>query len=105
MAGRKGLDNRTIVDTLKNRGFQIEYVDEMKIPNPLKLRGFDIVYGACLQTCSRYLMAAQMLGKKSGESSASDEQEWNILSPETQNGFRGRVEINALSEHFCQPYS
>ena len=46
-----------------NGGFYAEYVDDVRIPNILKIKGFDVVYGIYLQTCSRYITAAEMLGK------------------------------------------
>jgi len=65
MVGARWCNNEIVVDALKSRGFYVEYIEKVKVPNPLKLRKFDVVYGAHLQTCSRYIAAAETLGKKS----------------------------------------
>jgi hypothetical protein len=64
MVGSKGSYNEVVVDALGNRGFYIEYTEKIRIPDLLKIRKFDVVYGAYLQTCSRYIAAAKMMGKK-----------------------------------------
>ncbi|NIM44373.1 MAG: hypothetical protein GTO54_01875, partial [Nitrososphaeria archaeon] len=65
MVGSRGSNNEVVVEALRSRGFQVEYIEKVKTPNPLRLRRFDAVYGAYLQTCSRYIAAAEILGKKS----------------------------------------
>jgi hypothetical protein len=64
MVGARGCNNEVVVEALRKRGFQVEYTEDAKIPDPLKLRGIDVVYGAHLQTASRYLAAAEALRKK-----------------------------------------
>ena len=64
MVGARGCNNEVVVEALRNRGFQVEYVEDVRIPDPLRLRGIDVVYGAHLQTASRYIAAAQILRKK-----------------------------------------
>ena len=56
--------NQVVVDALRTRGFRVEYVDKVRVPNLLKIMNFDVIYGLHFQTCSRYTMAAEMLGKK-----------------------------------------
>lgn len=57
-------NNEVVVDALRSRGFDVDYTEKVKVPDVLKLRSFDVVYGVHLQTCSRYVMTAEMLGRK-----------------------------------------
>lgn len=53
-----------VAQVLTANGIQAEYVTRVRFPDPLLLRKFDVVYGIYLQTCSRYIIAAKILGKK-----------------------------------------
>jgi len=53
-----------VAETLAADGYQAEWTDKIRFPNPFFLRRFDLVYGIYLQTCSRYIVAAKLLGKK-----------------------------------------
>jgi hypothetical protein len=64
MVGSKGQDNDVVIDALRSKGLDLDYDRNVRIPSVLKLSKYDVVYGAYLQTCSRYLAAAQLFGKK-----------------------------------------
>jgi hypothetical protein len=64
MVGARGCNNEVVVEALRSRGFEVEYTEDVKIPDPVKLREVDVVYGAHLQTASRYMAAAEALRKK-----------------------------------------
>jgi hypothetical protein len=64
MVGSRGSNNEVVVDALRGKGFQIDYDEDVSSPKLSKLVTADVVYGAYLQTCSRYIAAAQVLGKK-----------------------------------------
>jgi hypothetical protein len=64
MVGSKGQDNDVVVEALRSKGLDLDYDRNVRIPSISKLSKSDVVYGAYLQTCSRYLAAAQVLGKK-----------------------------------------
>jgi len=64
MVGSRGCNNEVVVDALRNKGFHVNYVEDVRIPKPSKIAPADVVYGAYLQTCSRYVAAAQVFGKK-----------------------------------------
>ena len=64
MVGSPGSNNEVVVDALKGRGFDVYYEENAKIPSLRRISRADIVYGAYLQTCSRYVAVAQILGKK-----------------------------------------
>jgi hypothetical protein len=53
-----------VAEVLNANGLQAEWTDKIRFPNPFVLRGFDFVYGIYLQTCSRYIIVAKLLGKK-----------------------------------------
>jgi hypothetical protein len=38
--------------------------DELKLPNPFRLRKYDVIYGIYLQSCSRNILIGKLLGKK-----------------------------------------
>ena len=64
MVGSRGCNNEVVVDALRNKGFHVNYVEDVRIPKLSKIAPADVVYGAFLQTCSRYVAAAQVLHKK-----------------------------------------
>jgi hypothetical protein len=64
MVGSRGSNNEVVVDALKGKGFDIDYDESAKIPSLRRIGEADVIYGAYLQTCSRYVAAAQVLGKK-----------------------------------------
>ncbi len=53
-----------VADVLSSNGIPAEAIMHVKFPKPLLIRRFDVVYGIYLQTCSRYILAAKTLGKK-----------------------------------------
>ena len=53
-----------VAEVLNANGFQAEWTDKVRYPDPFQLRRFDIVYGIYLQTCSRYIIVAKLLRKK-----------------------------------------
>jgi hypothetical protein len=53
-----------VAEVLSSNGTPAEPVTEVKFPNPLLILRFDVIYGIYLQTCSRYIVAAKLLGKK-----------------------------------------
>ncbi len=53
-----------VAEVLRSNGLQAEWTDRVKYPNPFLISRFDIAYGIYLQTCSRYIIAAKALGKK-----------------------------------------
>ncbi len=63
MIGARSSNSENIAGALRER-FDIQFVDSVRIPNPRRLRGIDVVYGVHLQTCSRYIAIAETLHKK-----------------------------------------
>jgi len=60
-----GSPNADIVaEVLRSNGIDADWTDRIKVPRLRLIRRFDVVYGIYLQTCSRYILAAKMLGKK-----------------------------------------
>ena len=60
-----GASNADLVaDVLSSNGIPAKPVLEVKFPDPFLIHRFDVVYGIYLQTCSRYIIAAKALGKK-----------------------------------------
>ena len=53
-----------VAEVLGANGLRAEWTEKIRYPNPLFIRRFDIVYGIYLQTCSRYIIVAKLLGKK-----------------------------------------
>ncbi len=53
-----------VADVLSSHGIPAEPVLKVRFPNPFLIHRFDVVYGIYLQTCSRYILAAKALGKK-----------------------------------------
>ena len=53
-----------IAETLQSNGVDADWTDRVKVPSYHLIRRCDVVYGIYLQTCSRYILAAKWLGKK-----------------------------------------
>jgi hypothetical protein len=53
-----------VAEVLRSNGIDAEWTDRVKFPSFSKIRKCDVVYGIYLQTCSRYILAAKLLGKK-----------------------------------------
>ena len=53
-----------VAKVLSEHGVSADWTTKLRYPNPLNLRRYNIVYGIYLQSCSRYILAAKMLRKK-----------------------------------------
>lgn len=53
-----------VAEVLRSNGVNAEWTDRVKLPDLKLIWNSDIVYGIYLQTCSRYIIAAKLLGKK-----------------------------------------
>jgi len=53
-----------VAEVLLCNGVQAEWTERIRTPSPCFLSRFDVVYGIYLQTCSRYIVVAKCLGKK-----------------------------------------
>lgn len=53
-----------VAQVLSENGIRADWTDRIKWPNPRLVRRFDVVYGIYLQSCSRYIVVAKLLGKK-----------------------------------------
>lgn len=53
-----------VAEVLRSDGVDAEWTDQVKRPSPTRLFKTDVVYGIYLQTCSRYILVAKFLGKK-----------------------------------------
>jgi hypothetical protein len=53
-----------VAEVLRSNGINAEWTDHVKFPSFRKIRKTDVVYGIYLQTCSRYILAAKLLGRK-----------------------------------------
>jgi len=53
-----------VAEVLRSNGINAEWTDRVKLPSLRKILRCDVVYGIYLQTCSRYILAAKMLGRK-----------------------------------------
>ena len=53
-----------LAEVLNAHGLRAEWTDRIKFPDPFLIRRFDLVYGIYLQTCSRFIIVAKLLGKK-----------------------------------------
>jgi hypothetical protein len=53
-----------VAEVLGANSLQAEWTNRISLPNPVSLRKFDLVYGIYLQTCSRYIIVAKLLGKR-----------------------------------------
>ena len=53
-----------VAKVLSDHGLPAEWTSKLRFPNPLKVRRYDIIYGVYLQSCSRYILMAKLLRKK-----------------------------------------
>jgi hypothetical protein len=53
-----------VAKVLTEHGLSADWTSKLRFPNPLSLRRYDLVYGIYLQSCSRYILVAKMLRKK-----------------------------------------
>jgi hypothetical protein len=53
-----------VAEVLRSNGVDAEWTDHVKFPSFRKIWSCDVVYGIYLQTCSRYVLAAKLLGRK-----------------------------------------
>ena len=53
-----------VAEVLRSNGVDAQWTDRVKLPSLKLIWNSDIVYGIYLQTCSRYLLAAKLFGKK-----------------------------------------
>jgi hypothetical protein len=53
-----------VAEVLRSNGIDAEWTDRVRIPSLRKILRCGIVYGIYLQTCSRYILAAKLLGRK-----------------------------------------
>jgi hypothetical protein len=53
-----------VAEVLRSSGIDAEWTDHVKVPNLGLIRKADVIYGIYLQTCSRYILAGKLLGKK-----------------------------------------
>jgi hypothetical protein len=53
-----------VAEVLRSNGIGAEWTDRVKNPDLRLIWNADLVYGIYLQTCSRYILAGKVLGKK-----------------------------------------
>lgn len=53
-----------VAEVLLSNGIDANWTDRVRIPDLRLIMKSDVVYGIYLQTCSRYILAAKLLGKK-----------------------------------------
>ncbi len=53
-----------VAEVLRSAGVDAQWTDRIKRPSIRLILSVDAVYGIYLQTCSRYILAAKLLGKK-----------------------------------------
>jgi len=53
-----------VAEALNANGFKAEWTDKIRSPSPSLIWRFGLVYGIYLQTCSRYIVMAKILRKK-----------------------------------------
>jgi hypothetical protein len=53
-----------VAEVLRSNGVDAEWTDQVRQPSLGRISKADVVYGIYLQTCSRYIIAAKLLGKK-----------------------------------------
>lgn len=53
-----------VAEVLQSNGIDAEWTDHVKFPSLRRILKVDVVYGIYLQTCSRYILAAKLLGRK-----------------------------------------
>ena len=64
MVGAGSPNADIIAETLQSNGVDADWTNRVKVPSYHLIRRCDVVYGIYLQTCSRYILAAKWLGKK-----------------------------------------
>lgn len=64
MVGAGSPNADLVAEVLRSNGIDAEWTDRVRIPRLGLIRKADVVYGIYLQTCSRYILAAKLLGKK-----------------------------------------
>jgi hypothetical protein len=52
-----------VAEVLRSNDLDAEWTDRVKVPSLKRIWNVDIVYGIYLQTCSRYILAAKLLGR------------------------------------------
>jgi len=52
-----------VAEVLRTAGVDAEWTDQVKRPSIRRIMRVDVVYGIYLQTCSRYILVAKLLGK------------------------------------------
>jgi hypothetical protein len=53
-----------VAEVLRSDGVDADWTDKVRYPSLRRLLKTDVVYGIYLQTCSRYILAAKLLAKK-----------------------------------------
>lgn len=53
-----------VAEVLRSNGVDAGWTDQVRWPSLRRTFNVDVVYGIYLQTCSRYILAAKLLGKK-----------------------------------------
>ena len=53
-----------VAEVLRSSGVEAEWTDRVKTPRLSLIRKADVVYGIYLQTCSRYILAAKLMGRR-----------------------------------------
>jgi len=64
VAGAGSPNADMVAEVLRSNGFDAEWTDRVKIPSLRKILRCGVVYGIYLQTCSRYILAGKLLGRK-----------------------------------------
>ena len=53
-----------VAEVLRSANLDADWTDEVRRPDVRRIMKVDVVYGIYLQTCSRYVLIAKLLGKK-----------------------------------------
>jgi len=53
-----------VAEVLRSAGLKTDWTDQVKRPSVRRIMRVDVVYGIYLQTCSRYILVAHMLGRR-----------------------------------------
>lgn len=53
-----------VAEVLNANGFNAQWTDKIRFPNPLFIHKFSLVYGIYLQSCSRYIIIGKILRKR-----------------------------------------
>ena len=53
-----------VAEVLRADGFEAEWTDRIRRPNPFLIGRFDIVYGIYLQSCARFVVVGRLLRKR-----------------------------------------